>query len=1022
MAIKLLKGSKYLFYLALLLVLILHATTLLFTYPFTYDAFTHIFFADHYSNNWFDNWNYKWYAGFNAISYPPLVHQIIGLFSKLIGLQWAFYVWSLLVLCFLVRGIYHFASLWVNEKAAALSAVLFVFTGSLVEALHFFGQVPFLTGMACLLNACPFLYKWILRKQRIYLILTLSLLTVNAAAHHVTVIFGMAFFIFPTIGLALYDRTILKIEEKGKIQLKHIWNELVQNFWSLIGFGIAVLVLMLIVILPYWIMAGSDPIDQVSIPHGSRESFIEKPMLGIVFFLIPWGLMLFSIPYIFLSSFRKRNVFLGLSLILLFILGLGGTISLPRLILGDTAFDILTMDRFTFWATILSLPLFAEFIIKVFSNTSYVGKMFRIFRKAILIFFTIGTILFSLFIINLNQLNSFQPAKIDPDPIVKFMDADQHKSWRYCTLGFGDQMAWLATKTDALSIDGNYHSARRLPEMTSRAIERIENAKFKGEEGLKSLKEFLTIPEKFNLKYIFSNDKFYDPILFFTGWNKVVQLENKVVVWERPDINPLKKILPRQNIPLYQNYLWGILPLSSLAIFLLIFLYYLIFYKNTFINDKAIQYAKSFVWLKNVKAFWLTQFSWITIIFLSFFGYAWTVNVELNDRSDASKVLDNYYDFLSIDKKEKAYNLLDAASKPSYDQFLLDLNVSDGIRSSYAIYDSLLLKNKIYFTKNKVKATYDLYLTTSVGTYIQTEEHDLTKINNSWSIVYKSPEKKIPPDLFYSKADLNFRGQGRRKIDTNHTRKEDILDRPEAYILNASLVKKDKNYFILGEIQNIDHIPSYLVVEGILKNKKDEIIAKYNCAELLKHRILPQEKTVFRIDFERISKEDLIAWNTDLVDAKYKKYFSEEPHSFEVFLRTTMCDKIPYKNVGYDDLMFEANKLKANLVNTGTKDITIPQLLLAEYNNEDKIVWVSSMFLKSNIKAQKELDFSMDLDNNEIKILQNANPDNLYVNGISKNEHEKFDEINNHILEDQSSVLNYNGKKYKLFINSFVFE
>ena len=649
----------------------MHATTLLFTFPLSYDAFTHIFFADHYANHWFDNWNYKWYAGFNAISYPPLVHQVIGLFSKLIGLQWAFYFWSILVLGFLVRGIYHFSALWVNERAAALSTVLFVFTGSLVEALHFFGQIPFLTGMACLLNACPFLYKWILKKQKIHLILTLSILMVNAAAHHVTVIFGMAFFIFPTIGLALYDVSLLKDPDQKKSLFVSLWKELMKNFWSLLMFGIAVLILMLIVILPYWVMSGTDPIDQVSIPHGSRESFIDKPILGFVFFLIPWGLMLFALPYIFMSSFRKRNFMLGLSLMLLFILGLGGTISLPRMILGETAFEILTMDRFTFWATIISLPFFAEFIIKVFTNTSYQGNFFRALRKLSLGFFIFGTILFSLFIVNLNLLNPFEPEKIDPDPRVKFMEADMHSQWRYCTLGFGDQMAWLSTKTDALSIDGNYHSARRLPEMTTRAIERLENAKFKGEEGLTSLKNFLSIPEKFNLKFIFCNDKFYEPILFFTGWNKVIQLENKVVVWERPDVKPLKDLLPRQNIPLYQNFLWGSLPILSLFIFLCLFVYYQFFSKHIFTPDDSIQYVKSQVWIKKVKPFWLSQVVWVFLIIFTFCGFAWNIHSESNDRATVIKVLDNFYTNLSSDKKEKAYSMLEPDARPSFEQIYI---------------------------------------------------------------------------------------------------------------------------------------------------------------------------------------------------------------------------------------------------------------------------------------------------------------------------------------------------------------
>ena len=73
----------------------------------------------------------------------------------------------------------------------------------------------------------------------------------------------------------------------------------------------------------------------------------------------------------------------------------------------------------------------------------------------------------------------------------------------FLTLGFGDQMAWLSANTTALTIDGNYHSARRVPELTSRAVERLENSKYKGSEGIGTLQQFLTYPEQYHLEIYF---------------------------------------------------------------------------------------------------------------------------------------------------------------------------------------------------------------------------------------------------------------------------------------------------------------------------------------------------------------------------------------------------------------------------------------------------------------------------------------------------------------------------------------
>src|ERR671912_751462 len=59
-------------------------------YRASYDAYVHMFFADHYRMDWWSLWDERWYTGFPVTSYPPLVHQVIGALSHLIGLDAAF--------------------------------------------------------------------------------------------------------------------------------------------------------------------------------------------------------------------------------------------------------------------------------------------------------------------------------------------------------------------------------------------------------------------------------------------------------------------------------------------------------------------------------------------------------------------------------------------------------------------------------------------------------------------------------------------------------------------------------------------------------------------------------------------------------------------------------------------------------------------------------------------------------------------------------------------------------------------
>ncbi len=56
-------------------------------YRYSYDAYTHMFFADHYRRNWFNLWEDRWYGGFSIATYPPLSHQLIALPSFIVGVE-----------------------------------------------------------------------------------------------------------------------------------------------------------------------------------------------------------------------------------------------------------------------------------------------------------------------------------------------------------------------------------------------------------------------------------------------------------------------------------------------------------------------------------------------------------------------------------------------------------------------------------------------------------------------------------------------------------------------------------------------------------------------------------------------------------------------------------------------------------------------------------------------------------------------------------------------------------------------
>jgi hypothetical protein len=168
--------------------------------------------------------------------------------------------------------------------------------------------------------------------------------------------------------------------------------------------------------------------------------------------------------------------------------------------------------------------------------------------------------------------NPFRPTiTMDVAPVDAFLNRDGHDAYRYLTLGFGSELAKVSTYTEATSVDGDYNSARLLPEMTQYGSAQLTNAKFYGTAGMASLRAMLEHANRYGLKYIFVHDPYYEPLLTFVGWRKTETFNNgEITVWSKDDVPPAHKIESDAIPPAWMGLLWGILPIgvSILAMFL----------------------------------------------------------------------------------------------------------------------------------------------------------------------------------------------------------------------------------------------------------------------------------------------------------------------------------------------------------------------------------------------------------------------------------------------------------------------
>ena len=538
--------------LILMAAVVVHLPLLLMKLPLkSYDTNLHIFFASHYVHHWFNPWNTKWFAGFSQATYPPLPQQWVALLSWILGLDLAYMAVQFAAILLLVVGVYRFSRLWVSPRAASFAALASVFLGSESFLVYNAGQLGTTSAAPIYLNALPFLFEWVRRGRWQSFVKGVVLFMAAAAAHHATLLFGSFFFALPVLALVWLDR-----EDGERVSMPAFLTRTI-SFAVVSGVAIA------IVLLPFWIALLRYPVTQLPIPHASRANYILSPQYGINYFVVPYGALILALPFIFLRGAtvaRLRPLLFGFWFA--FLIGLGGTTPVGHILLGR-AFDVLTMERFSYWATLLALPFVGLLVRELIDR----------FRSGAVVGLTVAAALSCALAVGWTTFHPTDAEDFNVDQTAAWLNRDGHDQYRYVTLGFGNKISRLAVMTNASSVDGEWYSGRMLPELTANGAAALNSSKYNGEAGLYALRAILMHADHYGLKWVFVHDPFYDPLLSFAGWRPVDYLNNRtVIVWSKDGVPPALPLNAPQIPPHWQGLMWGIFPLGSSLLAILVLL------------------------------------------------------------------------------------------------------------------------------------------------------------------------------------------------------------------------------------------------------------------------------------------------------------------------------------------------------------------------------------------------------------------------------------------------------------------
>lgn len=538
---------------------------LLSLHRYSYDAYTHVFFASHYMRDWFSLWEPRWYGGFSVASYPPLVHQLLALTGFAVGTEASYQLLSVVSALLLVLSLYGASSIFLDRSEAKYVAVAASLNPSLYLLLYVYGQLPTVLAASFSFLAALALKNFLVDggvKDVAYLSLFSVLV---ASCHHFTLVF-----FFPLVMLL----TFLRILVKGRLDFGTVLKRLLVA-------GLVSVSLVIIVMEPF-VMFLAEPPAQAEIPHGSRGNIFANPSHSLLFFWGVYGFTVALIPVGFLLV-RRRVELLPLlgTFMFLFVMGLGDVTPVPRLLLGSLWY-VLTYDRFAVWASLL----FA-FVLGIIVKDAHqlvekywipqTGERDGIRRRSLNIALLVGLAASSVFTLSLDSFLTPTPAtEFELQQTIDFLSKNGDE--RYITLGFNQGFMELSAISSSETVDGGFNLARRLPVLVDSGVERVDTAIHYG-NGTVFLKRLFSEAPELGLKWAVlaksSMPKhyydYYVDILGQSGgsWRVIDGTSfgnySRIEIWECVDTVGKPEIQRREEFNAFQVATWAFGPISSVV-------------------------------------------------------------------------------------------------------------------------------------------------------------------------------------------------------------------------------------------------------------------------------------------------------------------------------------------------------------------------------------------------------------------------------------------------------------------------
>ncbi|GGS42365.1 hypothetical protein GCM10008961_36950 [Deinococcus knuensis] len=812
-----------------------------------------LFQASAYARNLFDPWDDRWYGGVPLTGQPPLVPQLIALLTAPLGVEGAFGAAQFLSVALLVWAVYRVtltgvslpsgaalggsaARDWVQgaaaqgtaRRVAGVAALLGTLSSALTLQLNVFGHHGSVLGVALALHAAPSLWAWLrapagqrgwASRRAFAWRAALPLLAAGTADPASALLIGLGALLAglplgalrpPQTGgppAARQRGAGRAVMAAGLLLLQYLLSGWAGWFWS----------------------PGASAPDSAPLAQG-RSAWL---CLGLPLWSVLWTLP--TLPGVFRSGPRRwgpaaRLALLAAPLLTLCALGL----------LGFSPLRV-PPETLAFLAALLLLPLSAQVVLRAWDAARQVGAQLPLMLAAAL------TLLVTVGLNALPRTRVLEGPAINLQPLLNFIEKDEHWRYRYLTVGFGRQLGLLSAQTRAATTAGLWHLPPDLPQLNPAPTAYAALPERAVLPGFGSFAEQLTHPERAYLKFVYARGSVMDPLLYLHGWHNIGTLENGVNVWEREDVPPIPARLPRSALPVPVSAVWGVGPLLTLTLALL----------GVLVAGQTERRPAP----APLPAGSLTGSPLMGSPRGSLHPPAWVGDLPPLPVTPASAA--------------QARPLRRAATLPVRVVALTVLATllvagglrfvpgwvtarewaarvahpptGGGLRGEYARLDGF----QVRLTRSSGQAGLTARVTarwwTPLGTRTTYPSAHLTLGRGGWTLAPDLPgaARLLPgvpspqPDVAYYRAP--------RRITTNATAPADVLDRPVVQVLSARTVLNGARVTAVGELLNADARPADLTLGAALRGPDGQVLAQENLGLLGVHKLRPGERTPWQV-------------------------------------------------------------------------------------------------------------------------------------------------------------------------------